>query len=92
MIRNTSTPESLEKTVRINKVRGNDLIIEKIETDADWVMARAKTGEQGAMHTIVITLDKNNLPKGLFKEKIKIYTKHGEKAEAVDVILEGRVL
>jgi hypothetical protein len=44
------------------------------------------------MHTIVITLDKDNLPKGPFKEKIKIHTRHGEKAEVVDVTLEGRVL
>ncbi len=86
------TPGSLEKTVLISTVSGTDLIIEKIEANADWVMAGAKTGEQGATHTIVITLDKKNLPKGPFKEKIKIHTKHGEKAEVVDVILEGRIL
>ena len=86
------TPERLERTVRISKVSGTDLIIEKIEADVDWVMASAKTGEEGPTHTIVITLDKNNLPKGSFKEKIKIHTKHGEKAEVVDVILEGNVL
>jgi hypothetical protein len=85
-------PKSLEKTVRISKVSGTDLIIEKIETGSDWVMASAKTGEQGATHTIVITLDKENLPKGPFKEKINIHTKHGEKAEVVDVTLGGKVL
>jgi hypothetical protein len=85
-------PKSLEKTVRISKVSGTDLIIEKIETGSDWVTERAETGEQGAMHTIVITLDKDNLPKGPFKEKINIHTKHGEKAEVVDVTLEGKVL
>ena len=57
-----------------------------------FVMASAKTGEQGATHTIVITLDKENLPKGPFKKKINIHTKHGEKAEVVDVTLEGKVL
>jgi hypothetical protein len=88
----TSTPGSLEKTVRVSTVSGTDLTIEKIEANADWVMAGAKTGELGATHTIVITLDKENLPKGPFKEKISIHTKHGEKAEAVDVILEGRIL
>ncbi len=86
------TPGSLEKNVLISTVSGTDLIIEKIEAKADWVMAGAKTGEQGATHTIVITLDKKNLPKGPFKEKINIHTKHGEKAEVVDVILEGRIL
>jgi hypothetical protein len=86
------TPESLERKVRISKVSGNDLIIEKVETGADWVTERTETGEQGAMHTIVITLDKDNLPKGPFKEKIKIHTRHGEKAEVVNVTLEGRVL
>ena len=73
-------------------VQLNDLMIEKVESDADWVMERAKTGEQGALHTIVITLDKNNLPKGPFKEKIAIHTKHGEKAVVVEVILQARVL
>jgi len=86
------TPGSLEKKVLISTVSGTDLIIEKIEAKADWVMAEAKTGEQGATHTIVITLDEKNLPKGPFKEKITIHTKHGEKAEVVDVILEGRIL
>ena len=86
------TPGSLERTVRISKVNGNDLIIEKIETDADWIMAGAKTGEQGALHTIAITLDKTKLPKGPFKETIKIHTKHGEKAEVADVIIDGKVL
>ena len=37
------TPESLEKTVLISTVSGTDLIIEKIEAKADWVMAGAKT-------------------------------------------------
>jgi SUMO ligase MMS21 Smc5/6 complex component len=86
------TPESLERKVRITKVSGDDLIIERIETGSDWIMAKADTGEQGAMHTIVITLDKNNLPKGPFKEIIKIHTTHGEKAEVVEVIIEGKVL
>lgn len=86
------TPKSIERTVRINTVSGKDLIIENIETGSDWVMAKAKSGEQEAMHTIVITLDKNNLPKGPFKETINIHTKHGGKAEVVNVILEGRIL
>ena len=86
------TPGSLEKNVLISTVSGTDLIIEKVEAKADWVMAGAKTGEQGTTHTIVITLDEKNLPKGPFKEKISIHTKHGEKAEVVDVILEGRIL
>ena len=87
-----TTPKSLERTVRINTVSGNDLIIEKIETGSDWGIARATTDEPGAMHTIVITLDKNNLPKGPFKEKVNIHTRHGDRTEAVTVHLEGKVL
>jgi hypothetical protein len=87
-----TTPKSLERTVRINTVSGNDLIIEKIETGSDWVIARATTDEPGAMHTIVITLDKNNLPKGPFKEKVNIHTRNGDRTEAVTVHLEGKVL
>lgn len=84
--------ETLERTVRINKVSGSDLVIERMEADADWIRARTKTGERGALHTIHIRLDRDNLPKGPFKRKVTIHTKHGEKAEAVDVALEGTVL
>lgn len=87
-----TSPTSLEKTVRITTVSGTALLIEKIEAGTGWVNARAATSEQGPAQTVVISLDKNNLPKGPFKEKVTIHAKHGEKAEAVDVILEGRVL
>jgi hypothetical protein len=90
--KDATTPKSLERTVRINTVSGKDLIIEKIETGSDWVMAKAKAGEQGAMHTIVITLEKNNLPKGPFKETINIHTKHGDRTELVTVMIEGKIL
>ena len=86
----TTTPESLERTVRISKMRGNDLIIEEVKAP-DWIMAKT-ISEKAAMHTIVITLDKNNLPKGPFKETIKIHTKHGGKTEVAKVIIEGKVL
>ena len=86
------TPKRLERTVRINAVSGKDVIIESIETGSDWIMAKAKASEQGGMHTIVITLDKNNLPKGPFKETIDIHTKIGGRAEVVNVILEGKIL
>jgi hypothetical protein len=87
-----TTPKSLERTVRINTVSGNDLIIEKIETGSAWIIAKATNDEPGAMHTIVITLDKNNLPKGPFKEKVNIHTRNGDRTEAVTVHLEGKVL
>jgi len=84
--------ESLKRTITINKVRGNNLILEKIEPSSDWIMKEIETNQKGEKYIIVIKLDKNKLPRGKFKEKIKIYTKHRNLSEVVDIILEGKVI
>ena len=88
----TVDQKSLKRTVTINKVRGNDLILEKIESTSDWIMTEIETNQKGEKYTIVIKLDKNKLLKGKFKEKITIHTKYREISEVVDVILEGKVI
>ena len=73
-------------------MRGNDLILEKIEPSSDWIMIEAEIDQKGKKHTIIIRLDKNKLPMGKFKEKITIHIKYREISEVVDVILEGKVI
>ena len=88
----TIDPKSLERTVTINKVRGNDLILEKIEPGSDWIKTEAETDQKGEKYTIMIMLDKSKLPKGNFKETIKIHTRYREISEVVNVIIEGEVV
>ncbi|MBW2553293.1 MAG: hypothetical protein JRE20_04080 [Deltaproteobacteria bacterium] len=88
----TIDPKSLKRTVTINKVGGNDLILEKIEPSSDWIMTEIETNQKGEKYTIVINLDKNKLLKGKFKEKVKIHTKHKRSSEVTDIILKGKVI
>lgn len=88
----TIDQKSLERTVTVNKVKGNDLILEKIEPSSDWIKTEPQTDQKGEKYTIMIVLDKSKLPKGNFKETIKIHTRYREISEIVDVVLEGKVV
>lgn len=79
----------------VNKLSGDNLIIEKIEPSADWIVTETKIDQKGEQYTILITLDKNKLPKiqkGKFNEKITIHTKHSKISEVMDVVLQGQVI
>jgi hypothetical protein len=79
----------------VNKLSGDNLVIEKIDRSSDWISTETKTDQKGQQYTILITLDKNKLkkiPKGNFKEKITIHTKHSKIVEVMDVILQGQVI
>ncbi len=80
---------SLRKTLVLRDVQGNDLVIKKIKTTSDWIVTETK--KRGArQYTIVITLDKDRLPKGQFNEKIEIRTNYKGKPLVVDV--QGEVI
>ena len=87
-----SDTKSLTKTAIVSSVRESGLIIEKIESSSEWIMAEIETNQRGEKYTIIIKLDKNKLPKGKFKEKIKIHTKYKKSSEIADIILEGKVI
>ena len=79
----------------VNKLSGKNLTIEKIEPSSDWIVTETKTDQKGEQYTILITLDKNKLsklPKGNFKENVKIHTKHSKILEVMDIILQGQVI
>ena len=76
---------SLRKTIMLKDIRGEGLTIKKIKPSRNWIMAEAKVRKEGKQHTIVITLDKDKLPKGHFEEKIKIRTNYKRKFLVVNV-------
>ena len=83
---------SLKRAVIVNKVRGDDLVIDKVEPSSNWITTEMETNQKGERYTVFITLDKNKLPKGKFREKVKIHTKHNKIPELAIVIIEGKVI
>ncbi len=86
------SPNSLKRAVMVNKMKGDGLVIEKIEPSSDWITTEIETKQEGEKYNIVIKLDKNKLPKGKFEEKIKIHTKYKKTSEVAYVIIEGKVI
>ena len=83
-------PESLSKSVVIKLARGNDLDIKKVSESNKWIKTETKTDEKGVQYTVVITLDKNKMPKGKFDEKVEIKT--NKKKEPLIVSIKGEVM
>lgn len=81
---------SLKRTVMLKDVRGDGLTIKKIKTSSDWILTETNVKKGGKQYSIVITLDKDKLPKGQFEEKIKIRTNY--KKKSLVVYLKGEVI
>ena len=75
----------LTKKVMVKKNRGEDLAIKKIEPSVDWIKTEQVTKQEGKQYRIVITLDKNKMPKGPFDEKIEIKTNSQKEPLVVSV-------
>ena len=73
----------------VKKNRGEDLTIKKIEPSADWIMTETVTNREGKQYRVVITLDKDKLPKGPFEEKVEIKT--NSQKEPLVVTLKGDI-
>ena len=82
--------EILKKTVVLKDIRGNGLTVKKIKSSSKWILTETKTQRGGKQYAIVITLDRDKLPKGHFEEKIKIRTNYKRKSLVVD--LKGEVI
>ena len=75
----------------VSRLRGSGLTIEKIEPSSDWISTEIETDKKGENYTIVITLDRDKLPKGKLREKISVTAKYNKTSETVNVIIEARV-
>lgn len=87
----TIEPMSLQRKVTVSSVRGSGLTIEKVEPSADWISTEIETDKKGENYTIVITLDKDKLPKGKLRENITVTAKYNKTSETVNIIIEARV-
>jgi hypothetical protein len=73
-------------------MRKDDLTIKKIETSKDWIKTALVTNQAGKQFTVTISLDKNKLPQGKFREIVTLHTQSEEKSEVTKIIVEGKVL
>ncbi len=80
----------LTKTFKLIDVRGDGMTIKKIKTGSDWITTKTEIHKKGKMRAIIVTLNKDKLPKGQFNEKIKIRTNYKKKYLEVDV--KGEVI
>jgi hypothetical protein len=80
----------LTKSFKLIDVRGDGMTIKKIKTGSDWITTKTEIHRKGKMNTIIVTLDKDELPKGQFNERIKIRTSYKKKYLEVDV--KGEVI
>jgi hypothetical protein len=76
--------------VVLNKARGDALEIKKVKESSNWIKTKTETNEKGVQYTIVITLDKDKLPKGRLDEKIEIKT--NKKDQPLLVTIKGEVI
>lgn len=79
----------LKKTVWLRDVRGDGLTIKKVKPSKGWIMTETKGKKEGKQYTIIIGLDKDELPKGHFEEKIDIRTNYKKKSI---VVVKGTVI
>jgi len=84
--------KSLQRTTVISQMRTDNLAIKNIETSKDWIKTALVTNQEGKQFTVTISLDKNKLPQGKFREIVTIHTQSEEKSEVTKIIVEGKVL
>lgn len=84
--------KSLQRTTVISQMRKDNLAIKNIETSKDWIKTALVTNQEGKQFTVTISLDKNKLPQGKFREIVTLHTQSEEKSEVTKIIVEGKVL
>jgi len=83
---------SLKRTAVISHQQSGDLTVSKIETSKEFVSAKASADQAGKQYTITISLDKDKLPKGKFRETVSVHTQCQGKTDTATIIIEGKVL
>ena len=84
------TPDNLTRSVVIKKARGEELEIKKVKESRNWIATKTEANEKGVQYTVVITLDKDKMPKGRFDETVEIKT--NKKKEPLVVNIKGEVI
>ena len=78
----------LSRKIILSDIRKEGLVVNKINVSTDWIETENK--KRNKDYIIIITLDKNKLPKGKFEEEIYIHTSYKEKPLVVST--NGKVI
>lgn len=82
--------KKLVKKIKFKGLREEGLTIKRIKTSSDWILVKTYAQKGGKQYSIIVTLDKDRLPRGLFEEKIDIRTNY--KRESLVVSVKGKVI
>ena len=85
-------PKSLTRIVILSSVRKGNLDVKKIESKLDWISTEIDTEKKGETHQVVITLEKDKLPKGKFRERLTVHAEYNKRPVKYIVIIEGNVI
>lgn len=85
-------PKSLKRTVMLSRIREGTLSMKKIEPSLNWFTTEIETHKEGEKYSVAITLIKDNLPKGKFREKVTIHTEYNKRLEKSTIVIEGKVI
>jgi hypothetical protein len=82
----------LKRTSVITHEQSGDFAVGKIETSKEFVSAEAHADQAGKQYTITISLDKEKLPKGKFRETVTVHIQCQGKPDTTTIIVEGKVM
>ncbi len=82
--------KSLTRSIVLKDISGKVVEIKDIKPSKKWIRAETKVLKEGKQYSIIISLDKDNLPEGVFKEEIDIRTNYKKKNLVIPV--KGEVI
>jgi hypothetical protein len=88
----TLDASGLKRTSVITQQQPGDFSVGKIETSKEFVSAVASADLPGKQYTITISLNKDKLPKGKFRETVSVQTQSQGKTDTATIIVEGKVM
>jgi hypothetical protein len=88
----TLDASSLKRSAVISHQLSGDMTVSTIETSKTFVSAETRTDQAGKQYTITISLDKDKLPKGKFRETVSVHTQCQGKGDTAIIIVEGKVI
>jgi hypothetical protein len=80
---------SLKKIITLKDMRGDDLTIKKIKSSKKWIVTEVE--KSGKDYNVFVSLDKDELPKGRFEEKISIHTNY-KKGKSIVIDIKAEVI
>jgi hypothetical protein len=73
------------RKIQLKDARKEGFTIKKVKPSSSWIKTDIEIKKENKHYTINVTLDRDELPKGKFEEKIEIYTSYKKKPLVVKV-------